>query len=432
MKYDVIVIGAGAAGLLAAGKAAEAGALTLLLEKNEKVGRKIGITGKGRCNVTNACDERTFMENIVTGGRFLYSALSRFNAKDTMQLLEAQKVPLKVERGSRVFPVSDRSFDVIDGLLRYVRKAGVKLQTGQTVKKIVPRADGFLVQTADRTLETRCAVLTTGGMSYSSTGSTGDGHHMAKELGLELVPGVAGLSALTAQEDWCRDMMGVSLKNAAIRITLGPEGKTVYEDFGEMLFTHFGVSGPMILSASSQLQAYLRRKKLSFKEAAFCLHIDLKSALSIEALDERLRRDLEKYRTRNFQNALDDLLPRRMIPVMVKLSQVPGREKVSDISRQQRQQLGRLLKDLRLTITGTRPLEEAIVTMGGIALRQVQPATMMVKSLPGLFAAGELLDIDALTGGFNLQLAFSTGAAAGQAAAEFAKNGGNTDAKCGN
>ena len=267
-------------------------------------------------------------------------------------------------------------------------------------------------------------ILTTGGLSYPVTGSNGDGHRVAKALGLDMVPGVPGLIPLTTKETWCRDMMGVSLKNTGIRITLGPEGKTVYEDFGEMLFTHFGVSGPMILSAASHLQAYLRKKKQTFAQADFCLHIDLKTGLDSDGLDQRLQRDFEKYNTRNFGNALDDLLPRKMIPVMVKLTQIPAQQKVSDISKEQRKRLGRLLKDLRLTVTGTRPLEEAIVTMGGIAVKEVQPSTMMIKKVPGLFAAGELLDIDALTGGFNLQLAFSTGAMAGEAAAEYALNMG--------
>lgn len=451
MKYDVIVIGAGAAGLLAAGKAAQAGARTLLLEKNEKVGRKIGITGKGRCNVTNACDDRTFMANIISNPRFLYSALDRLSSQDVMDLLEENKVKLKVERGNRVFPVSDRSFDIIDGLLRFAKKAGAKVQTGESMLRVIPQyaakpqeaevdntdaavqnADkkevvapsGFLVQTDKQMLEARCVILTTGGLSYPVTGSNGDGHRVAKALGLDMVPGVPGLIPLTTKETWCRDMMGVSLKNTGIRITLEPEGKTVYEDFGEMLFTHFGVSGPMILSAASHLQAYLRKKKQTFAQADFCLHIDLKTGLDSDALDQRLQRDFEKYNTRNFGNALDDLLPRKMIPVMVKLTQIPAQQKVSDISKEQRKRLGRLLKDLRLTVTGTRPLEEAIVTMGGIAVKEVQPSTMMIKKVPGLFAAGELLDIDALTGGFNLQLAFSTGAMAGEAAAEYALNMG--------
>ena len=426
MKYDVIVIGAGAAGLLAAGKAAQAGARTLLLEKNAKVGRKIGITGKGRCNVTNACDDRTFMANIISNPRFLYSALDRLSSQDIMELLEENKVKLKVERGNRVFPVSDRSFDIIDGLLRFAKKAGAKVQTEENMLRILPQYGGedtevptrFLVQTDKQMLQARCVILTTGGLSYPVTGSSGDGHRAAKALGLDVVPGVPGLIPLTTKETWCRDMMGVSLKNTGIRITLGPEGKTIYEDFGEMLFTHFGVSGPMILSAASHLQAYLRKKKQTFAQADFCLHIDLKTSLDSETLDQRLQRDFEKYNTRNFGNALDDLLPRKMIPVMVKLTQIPAQQKVSDISKEQRKRLGRLLKDLRLTVTGTRPLEEAIVTMGGIAVKEVQPATMMIKKIPGLFAAGELLDIDALTGGFNLQLAFSTGAVAGEAAAE--------------
>ena len=443
MKYDVIVIGAGAAGLLAAGKAAQAGARTLLLEKNEKVGRKIGITGKGRCNVTNACDDRTFMANIISNPRFLYSALDRLSSQDVMDLLEENKVKLKVERGNRVFPVSDRSFDIIDGLLRFAKKSGAKVQTSESMLRVLPQyaakpqkdEEGaseaaiqspthFLVQTDKQMLEARCVILTTGGLSYPVTGSNGDGHRTAKALGIDMIPGVPGLIPLTTKENWCRDMMGVSLKNTGIRITLGPEGKTVYEDFGEMLFTHFGVSGPMILSAASHLQAYLRKKKQTFAQADFCLHIDLKTGLDSETLDQRLQRDFEKYNTRNFGNALDDLLPRKMIPVMVKLTQIPAQQKVSDISKEQRKRLRRLLKDLRLTVSGTRPLEEAIVTMGGIAVKEVQPSTMMIKKVPGLFAAGELLDIDALTGGFNLQLAFSTGAVAGEAAAEYALSDG--------
>ena len=358
-----------------------------------------------------------------------------------MDLLEENKVKLKVERGNRVFPVSDRSFDIIDGLLRFAKKAGAKVQTGETMLRIIPQYENaakpqndedvaadkaiqspthFLVQTDKQMLEARAVILTTGGLSYPVTGSNGDGHRVAKALGVDIVPGVPGLIPLTTKETWCKDMMGVSLKNTGIRITLGPEGKTVYEDFGEMLFTHFGVSGPMILSAASHLQAYLRKKKQTFAQADFCLHIDLKTGLDSDALDLRLQRDFEKYNTRNFGNALDDLLPRKMIPVMVKLTQIPAQQKMSDISKEQRRRLGRLLKDLRLTVTGTRPLEEAIVTMGGIAVKEVQPSTMMIKKVPGLFAAGELLDIDALTGGFNLQLAFSTGAAAGEAAAEYA------------
>lgn len=425
MMYDVIVIGAGAAGLLAAGKAAEAGARTLLLEKNAKVGRKIGITGKGRCNVTNACDQQSFMENIVTNAKFLYSACTQFTAQDTMALVEKQKVPLKIERGNRVFPVSDKAFDIIDALLHYAKKAGAHVQTQQEVQKVEPFEEAgerrFIVRTQTQMAEARCIVLSTGGLSYSSTGSTGDGHRMAEELGLELVPGLPGLIPFTVREKWCRDMMGVSLKNTAIYITQGANGKKLYEDFGEMLFTHFGVSGPVILSASSKIQAYLRKKKLSFAAADLCLHIDMKSALDWGALDQRILKDFEKYKAKNFQNALTDLLPRKMIPVIVKLSGIDPMQKVSDISKTQRQKLAHLLKDLQLSISGTRPLEEAIITMGGISVKELEPSTMMVKKHPGLFAAGELLDIDALTGGFNLQLAFATGAAAGTAAAKYAK-----------
>ena len=421
MSYDVIVIGAGAAGMMAAVGAGESGARTLLLEKNAKVGRKIGITGKGRCNVTNDCDRQTFMEHVVSNPRFLYSALDRLGPQDMMRRLESQGVSLKVERGNRVFPVSDRSFDIIDALLRGVRKSGAQLCCGCSARRVENGPEGFTVFTDQKTYRAKAIILATGGLSYPSTGSTGDGYRMAKGLGLTTTKPCAGLSALLTKETWPKDAMGVTLKNVAVHITSKPDGKSIVRDFGEVLLTHFGVSGPVILSASSRLQSWLKAKKKTFLEAEFCLHLDLKSALSHEQLDERLRRDLDQYRKRSFQNALDDLLPRKLIPVVVRLSQIPPEQPAAGITKEQRRQVVNLLKDLTLTITAARPIEEAIVTMGGVEVRQIDPRTMMAKTVPGLFVCGELLDVDALTGGFNLQIAFSTGLVAGESAASYCK-----------
>ena len=421
MSYDVIVIGAGAAGMMAAVGAGESGARTLLLEKNAKVGRKIGITGKGRCNVTNDCDRQTFMEHVVSNPRFLYSALDRLGPQDMMRRLESQGVSLKVERGNRVFPVSDRSFDIIDALLRGVRKSGAQLCCGCSARRVETGPEGFTVFTDQKTYRAKAIILATGGLSYPNTGSTGDGYRMAKGLGLTTTEPCAGLSALITKETWPKDAMGVTLKNVAMHITSKPDGKSIVRDFGEVLLTHFGVSGPVILSASSRLQSWLKAKKKTFSEAEFCLHLDLKSALSHEQLDERLRRDLDKYRKRSFQNALDDLLPRKLIPVVVRLSQIPPEQPAAGITKEQRRQVVNLLKDLTLTITAARPIEEAIVTMGGVEVRQIDPRTMMAKTVPGLFVCGELLDVDALTGGFNLQIAFSTGLVAGESAASYCK-----------
>lgn len=425
---DVIVIGAGAAGMLAAGKAAASGAKTVLIEKNERPGRKIAITGKGRCNVTNECDQRTFMENVITNPRFLYSAIRAFGPDDVMELLREQDVPLKTERGQRVFPVSDRSFDIIDGLENYVKGCGAKIVCGVNVKEVTPSPDGdFWVKTDKETYAAKAVILCTGGLSYPVTGSDGAGHRMAEKLGLEVTDARPALIPFTVKEAWCRELMGLSLKNVRVYITEegaaakpGKKTKPVYDDFGEMLFTHFGVSGPTILSASSCVQAMLRKKGLSYEQADLKLHIDLKPALSAEELDARLLKDIEKYKAREFRHALDDLLPRKLIPVMVRLSMIDPAKRTGDLTREERQRLGSLLKDLCLTLSGTRPLEEAIVTMGGISVKEMDPSTMMVKAIPGLFAAGELLDVDAYTGGFNLQIAFSTGALAGTSAAGYA------------
>ena len=422
MIYDVIVVGGGAAGLLAAGKAAEDGAKVLLIEKNDKVGRKIVITGKGRCNVTNAAEPVTFMANLVTNPRFLYSALSRFGSTELRKLITDQGTALKVERGERVFPVSDRSFDIVDALLKYVKSRKVELRTGETVKELKPIETGlFVVKTEREALSAKSVVLATGGMNYPSTGSTGDGHRMAEKLGLHVTDLRPSLIPFTVKEAWCSELMGLSLRNIAVRITGEGKAKPLFEDFGEMLFTHFGVSGPVILTGASRMQAWLRKKKLSYEQADLVLHIDLKPALGEEELDRRLQREFSEHAVKDYRNALDELLPRKLIPVFVRLSMVDPAKKAGDLTKEERQRIGRLLKDLTLHLTGTRPIEEAIVTMGGVDVKEIDPQTMMVKTIPGLFMAGELLDVDGLTGGFNLQIAFSTGWAAGSGAAAFAE-----------
>lgn len=425
--YDVLVVGAGAAGMLSAGKAAQAGAKTLLLEKNEKVGRKIGITGKGRCNVTNLSELPEIIENIVTNDRFCYGALSRFLPRDLMELLENQGLKLKVERGNRVFPVSDKAFDVIDALRRYVTRCGAQLKTGEPMRSLKQNENGlWQVETSRDSYLAKSVVLATGGLSYTSTGSTGDGYVAAKKLGLTVTDLRPSLIPLCLKEDFCRDLMGLSLRNVRIRITQESPGETsklVTEQFGEMLFTHFGVSGPIILTAASYLQAYCRKKHMSCEAGNFVLHVDLKSALSEETLDRRIQRDFEKYHGRYLAGALEDLLPKRLTGMMARilLGKGASAKRAGELSREERLKLVQLLKDWRFHIVGTRPLEEAIVTMGGVDVHEVAPSTMMVKNRPGLFIAGELLDVDALTGGFNLQLAFATGAAAGQGAAVYAR-----------
>ena len=421
MTWDVIVIGGGAAGLLAAGSAAEAGAKTLLLEKNDKVGRKIVITGKGRCNVTNAAEPKAFMENIVTNPRFLYSALSRFGSEELRKLIEDHGTKLKVERGERVFPGSDRSFDIVDALLKYVKGSGAQIHTGEAMISLNVRGDGsFAVKTNREERVAKSVVIATGGLSYPTTGSTGDGHKVLEGLGLDVTDLRPSLIPFTVREAWCSELMGLSLRNIAVSITGQGKSKPLFEDFGEMLFTHFGVSGPVILSGASRMQAWLRKKKLTYQEADLVLHIDLKPALSAEELDKRLQKDLETYAVKDYRNALDELLPRKLIPVFVRLSMIDPVKKAGDLTKEERQRIGRLLKDFTLHLTGTRPIEEAIVSMGGVSVKEMDPSTMMVKMIPGLFVAGELLDVDALTGGFNLQIAFSTGRAAGIGAAEYA------------
>lgn len=423
---DLIVIGAGAAGMMAAARAASMGCKVLLLEKNQKVGRKIGITGKGRCNLTNNCDMREFMTHVVNNPRFLYSSLSRFAPADMMALMEENGVPVKTERGRRVFPVSERSFDVIDGLLRYVKRSGAAVLCGRPVLSIkddIGRKQ-FTALTDSGSFTAPAMILATGGLSYPSTGSTGDGLKWADQLGLTVTDCRPSLVPFTCRELWCRELMGLSLKNISIDIRqegAEPSKKPLFTEFGEMLFTHFGVSGPVILSASSFIQQYLRKKHLTYDQAGLTLSIDLKPALDPDTLDKRLIRDLDIYHNREMRHALDDLLPKRLISIVLKEADIKPNTSAHDLTREERQKLGTVIKHLTLHITGSGGYNEAIITMGGVSVKEIDPSSMMVKTIPGLFIAGEMLDVDAVTGGYNLQIAFTTGRAAGEGAAHYLK-----------
>ena len=378
--------------------AAERGLDVILLEPNRTLGRKLRITGKGRCNVTNNCEIKEFMQNIPGDGRFLYSALNRLSPKDTMALFESLGVSLKTERGNRVFPVSDNANDVAGALIRYMHRGGVRV-IDQSAKHILTENGAVTgVMTSGGTIGCKSAVICTGGLSYPLTGSKGAGYSMARELGHTVNKCRPSLVPLESNDDYCAEMQGFSLKN--VTLSAFENDKLIYRELGEMLFTHFGVSGPLVLSASS----HMRR----FGEAKYRLEIDLKPALDEKKLDARLLRDFEKYQNRDFMNALNDLAGRAMIPVLVKLSGIPGDTKVNSITREQRHALLKLFKAFPVEISGPRPIDEAIVTSGGVALSEVNPRTMGSKLVEGLYFAGEVLDLDAYTGGFNLQIAWST------------------------
>lgn len=409
--WDVLVIGAGPAGMMAASTAALQGSRVLLIERNEKAGRKLAITGKGRCNVTNAADISTFQEQMVNNPRFALSATHRFTNRDLMQMIEELGVPLKVERGERVFPESDKAFDIVDALVRRCRRNRVKMHFSERVQTVEAGAEGFRVETESGVYMADQVIITTGGISYPTTGSTGDGYRFAEGFGHSIEKPVGGLVPLQVKEAWPKELMGLSLRNVGIRVTC--RGKNVYQDFGEMLFTHFGLTGPVVLSASSRIGAFLRRKKTDYASETLLFHIDMKPALTEEQLETRISRDLEKYAARQLLHALEDLLPKRMIPVVLEQAGLQARITAGALSVSDRRKLRAALKDLTCTVTGTRPPAEAIITQGGVDVRQIDPKTMESKLVPGLYFAGEVLDIDALTGGFNLQLAFSTGYTAG-------------------
>ena len=400
--------------MMAALKAAENGHDVTLLEKNEKLGKKLFITGKGRCNVTNASDMETIMSQIVTNPRFLYSAFSDCSNTDVMELIENGGCPLKIERGQRVFPESDKSSDIISCFSRLLKKAGVEIILNKEVTHIITeegRAAGVSLSDGKK-ISADAIVLATGGLSYASTGSTGDGHRMARELGHTVTPCFPALVPVNTKEDWCRTLQGLSLKNVTFTVKDGK--KKLYEDFGEMLFTHFGISGPLVLSASSKIVKKLDKNPLS----AF---IDLKPALTEEQLDARLLREFEEGKNKQFKNVAGSLFPAKLLPVMLDLGGIAPGKKVHEITREERAGFIEKTKAFPFTVTGLRGFQEAIITKGGVQVKEVDPKTMESKKTKGLYFAGEVLDLDALTGGYNLQIAWSTAHAAAMAAAEAEK-----------
>ena len=406
---EVVVIGGGAAGMMAAITAAQQGAQVTLLEPNERLGKKLNITGKGRCNVTNDCDQETLMANIPGNGRFLYSALNRFTPQDTMAFFEALGVPLKVERGNRVFPVSDRSFDISGALERELRRLKVRILRERAAEVTVENGRVTGVRSDRQHHPADTVVLATGGVSYPGTGSTGDGYAMAAELGHTIVAPRGSLVPLESGDADCAAMQGLSLRNVGATVLNG-KNKPVFREFGEMLFTHFGVSGPLVLSAS----AHLRR----WDKEQYRLSIDLKPALDGQKLDSRILRDIGENPNRDMANILAGLVHRSMVPVLLRRLALPEGEKANRLTKEQRRALVQELKHFTVTLTGPRPVAEAIVTAGGVKVGEVVPGTMASKLVEGLYFAGEVLDVDAYTGGFNLQIAWATGYLAGLSAAE--------------
>ncbi|MGN0996251.1 MAG: NAD(P)/FAD-dependent oxidoreductase [Candidatus Ventricola sp.] len=409
-RPDVAVIGGGAAGMMAALQAAWAGAQVVLLEKNEKLGKKIYITGKGRCNVTNTADAEDFFRQVPRNGRFLNAAVRQFGHSDVTALLETLGTPTKVERGGRVFPASDKASDVTRALARGLREAGVQVALNTAVSHVTREADGgyALALAEGGVLRAKAIIVATGGISYPSTGSTGDGYAFARENGHTVTPLRGALVGLTIGEKWPQLLQGLSLKNVRVRASVGK--KKLYDELGEMLFTHFGVSGPLIIELSSHLPEELSQVSVT---------LDMKPALSAEQMDQRLQREFAENVRRQLSSVLTALMPARMGPVFASLCGLSPEQPINQITREQRLHLAAMLKALPLAIDGTRPVEEAIVTRGGVQVQEIVPGTMMSKLSPGLFFAGEVLDVDAHTGGFNLQIAFSTGALAGRSAAAY-------------
>ncbi|SHJ22077.1 BaiN/RdsA family NAD(P)/FAD-dependent oxidoreductase [Hespellia stercorisuis] len=402
----VLVVGGGPAGMFAAIFAARAGHEVHLYEKNEKLGKKLFITGKGRCNITNASDMEVLFQSVVGNPKFLYSGFYSFTNDQVIDFFEALGVATKVERGNRVFPMSDHSSDVIGGLTRELRRLGVKIHLNTAVKRVGELNHTFrYIELEDKTkIEGDACIIATGGISYPSTGSTGDGYRFARELGHQVTKLYPSLVPMEVKEDYVRELQGLSLRNVEVR--LYHERKKVYDDFGEMLFTHYGVSGPLIISASALVGTQLAEHTLR-------MEIDLKPALSFEQLDARLLRDFEECKNKQFKNALDKLFPAKLKPVMLAISDIPMEKKVNEISREERHGFVNLIKHFPLTVTGLRGYNEAIITKGGIRVKDVDPGTMESRLVRGLYFAGEVLDLDALTGGFNLQIAWSTGYLAG-------------------
>ena len=408
MMTDVLIIGAGAAGLMAAGVASMAGKSVILLERNDRPARKVMITGKGRCNVTNNCQSlEELISNIPVNGRFLYSALSRFMPADTMELFEDMGVPLKTERGSRVFPVSDKAADIVDALVTFATDDGAQIVKGRAKELIIENgeAKGAVTYEGEKFYAEK-VIIATGGKSYPATGSTGDGYILARQASHTVTELKPSLVSLECHEGFCTDLQGLTLKNVEIKVTDTKTNKEIYRDFGEMLFTHFGVSGPMILSASSHMR--------DMEKGRYVINIDMKPKLTPELLDARILRDFSENTNKNFINSLGGLLPRKMIPVVVKLSGIRPTEKVNQITTEQRSKLVEILKSFKVTVKNFSPIEEAIITSGGVKVSEINPKTMESKLIKNLFFAGEVIDVDAYTGGFNLQIAFATGHLAGE------------------
>lgn len=408
----VIVIGGGPAGMFAAYFAAKNGHKVTLLEQNEKLGKKLYITGKGRCNITNAGDMEELFKNVCSNPKFLYSAFYSFTNEQVVEFFENYGLRTKVERGNRVFPMSDRSSDVISTLVKALKDVSVEVRLHTKVKELITREgsmdagaeiSGVILANGER-LHADAVVLATGGISYPSTGATGDGYRFAESLNHKIVEPTPSLVPFETKEEWVKDLQGLSLKNVAIKIISGK--KTLYEDFGEMLFTHFGVSGPMILSASASMKPeWIKEQPVAY--------IDLKPALDVETLDKRILREFDDAKNKQYKNSIQKLLPSKMVPIIIELSGIDPDKKVNEISKEERKNLVNLLKALPMTITGLRGWNEAIITKGGISVKDVNPSTMESKRVKNLYICGEVLDLDAMTGGFNLQIAWSTGYLAG-------------------
>lgn len=405
MKYDAIIVGGGAAGLMAAITASGIGKKVLLFEKNDRLGKKLLITGKGRCNVTNNCSVDELIKNIPSNPRFLYSAFSQFSSEDTMNFFENIGVPLKTERGNRVFPQSDKSSDIVNSLIRTIKDYGVDVLNKKVSSLIIKENAVLGVEVDGEKYYSDSVLITTGGKSYHSTGSTGDGYIFAKKAGHKIVPLKPSLVPIVTKEKYPTEMMGLSLKNVNLSVIDKNTGKKIFSEMGEMLFTHFGVSGPIVLSASSRIRTEEAER--------YIFYIDMKPALSGEKLDLRLQKDFSENINKDYINSLNKLLPTKMIPVFVELSGIPMDTKVNQITREQRHNIVNLMKNMPFTMKSFRPIDEAIITSGGIDTNEINPKTMESKLVKGLYFAGEIIDVDAYTGGFNLQIAFSTGYVAG-------------------
>ncbi len=408
-KKRVVVIGGGAAGMMAALSAAKMGADVIMLEQMERCGRKLRITGKGRCNVTNDSSNEELLKNVTTNPKFLYAAFSRFSSQDTQDFFEGEGVALKVERGKRVFPVSDKAVDIVDALVGACRREGVRTVFDKAIGIDTENSSVCAVNTKKGRYECEAVILATGGVSYPQTGSDGSGFKLARALGHTVTELSPSLVPLTSSDGDCKRMQGLSLKNVSLKIRDTDKNKVVFEDFGEMMFTHFGLTGPMVLSASSHIR--------DISSGKYRAEIDLKPALDEKKLDARILSDFAKYVNKDFENSLGDLLPSKMIDVVIARSGIDGRKKVNSVTKEERTRLLTTLKCFTVPLKGFRPISEAIVTKGGVDVREVNPKTMESRLVSGLYFAGEVLDVDAYTGGFNLQIAFSTGVLAGENAA---------------